>query len=597
MPFQMSPGISITEKDLTTVVPNVSTTIGGIVGQFAWGPANERVRITSENELVALFGEPTSDNYEYFWPAANYLGYGNNLLVVRGIEETARNSAVKADGTAGTTDLIENGDDYDGTSFSNDTLFYAKYPGALGDSLEIYAIDRHGWEADLTGAGDEAALAIQSKFKATFTSSPMTSEDATNSGGVDDEMHIMVIDKKGEIAKVAGDIIETHAFVSKASDAKRVDGSNNYVVNVLRNESQYVYAGTLTQFNVLNNGASDTAVGGIKTSTFSSLNDPLKGAIGGQLAGGNNGAALTGTNLTNGYDLFDNAETVDVTLLMQGGSAGHATNANNDATSIALQVGKHIVGIAEQRKDCVAFVSPRLQTVVGQADNTTIMTEIAKDKAQLGSSSYGVMDSAWKYQYDRYRDVFVNVPMNGDIAGLCARTDFSNDPWYSPAGVSRGTIKNIVKPSWHARKADRDELYKLSINPMATRIGQGVQLFGDKTMLQRPSAFDRINVRRLFIVLEKTISIAARNLLFEMNDPFTRSQFVNIVAPFLREVQGRRGITDYKVVCDTTNNTGQIIDTNRFVGDIYVKPTRSINFIQLNFVATRTDVSFTEVGA
>ena len=579
MPFQISPGVTITEKDLTTVVPSVSTTIGGIVGEFGWGPCNEKVRITSENELVALFGEPTLDNAKYFWPAANYLGYGDNLLVVRGIAVDARNAAVKADATAGEVDLIENGDDYDGSTLT-DALFFAKYPGLLGNSLEVYAIDNAGWNADLSG--DATALAIQNKFKAAFISEPKTSADAEASAGENglDEMHIMIIDKTGMIAKVANDVIETHAFVSKAFDARRQDGSNNYVVNVLRNESQYVYAGKLAQF-----GAD---VGQPKTTTFGALTSNI---IGGQLQGGLDGSALTGTELTAGYDQFDNAETVDVTLLMQGGSAGLAVKADANA------VGAYVRNIADTRKDCVAFVSPHHDSCVAVADNTAIMTEIKLDKEALGSSSYGVMDSAWKYQYDRYRDVFVNVPMNGDIAGLCARTDFTNDPWYSPAGVSRGTIKNIVKTSWHARKADRDELYKLSINPFATRVGEGIQLFGDKTMLLRPSAFDRINVRRLFIILEKSIAIAARNLLFEFNDEFTRSQFVNIVAPFLREVQGRRGITDFKVVCDSTNNTGQVIDTNRFVGDIYVKPTRSINYIQLNFVASRTDVSFTELGA
>jgi phage tail sheath protein FI len=206
------------------------------------------------------------------------------------------------------------------------------------------------------------------------------------------------------------------------------------------------------------------------------------------------------------------------------------------------------------------------------------------------------MDGAWKYQYDRYRDIFLYVPMNGDMAGLCARTDFTNDAWWSPAGLTRGTVKNIVKLSWEPTKANRDTLYPLSVNPLITQKGAGVVLWGDKTMQTVPSAFDRINVRRLFIVLEKAISIAAKAMLFEFNDEFTRSQFVNMVEPFLREVKGRRGITDFKVVCDTSNNTGQVIDTNNFVGDIYIKPNRSINFIQLNFIAARTDVSFSEIG-
>ena len=257
--------------------------------------------------------------------------------------------------------------------------------------------------------------------------------------------------------------------------------------------------------------------------------------------------------------------------------------------------GRYIVdNIATVRKDCVAFVSPAKASVVNAG--TAQVTNLTTDNTALGSSSYAVMDGAWKYQYDRYNDVFRYIPMNGDIAGLCARTDFTNDAWWSPAGMNRGLIKNIVKLSWEATKADRDTMYPLGINPIITQTGAGVLLFGDKTMQTVPSAFDRINVRRLFIVLEKAISIAAKAMLFEFNDEFTRSQFVNMVEPFLREVQGRRGITDFKVVCDSSNNTGQVIDTNNFVGDIYVKPARSINFIQLNFIAARTDVSFSEIG-
>jgi phage tail sheath protein FI len=284
--------------------------------------------------------------------------------------------------------------------------------------------------------------------------------------------------------------------------------------------------------------------------------------------------------LRGAIDLFKEPEVVDVTLWL----GGMATTAD----------GQYIKGLAEARKDCVAFVSPNKASVVNAG--TGQVAALKTDSTTLGSSSYAVMDRAWKYQYDRYNDVFRYVPMNGDIAGLCARTDFTNDAWWSPAGMNRGTIKNIVKLSWEPTKADRDEMYKNNINPLITMTGAGVLLWGDKTMQTVPSAFDRINVRRLFIVLEKAISIAAKAMLFEFNDEFTRAQFVNLVEPFLREVQGRRGITDFKVVCDGSNNTGQVIDTNNFVGDIYIKPARSINYIQLNFIAARSDVSFSEIG-
>ena len=599
MPFQISPGINITEKDLTTVVPNVATTIGGIVGVFNWGPALERTRITSENELVELYGEPDANNFEWFWPAANYLAYGNNLLVVRAIETSALNSSVVPAGTAGTGHLLENTDAYETELGNLVDLFYAKYPGARGDSLEVLAIDAAGWAVATTGKtasltarrdGDATELQLKElKFLENFNGAPGTSADALNSGGSNDEMHVMVIDKQGLFTNVSGEVLEIHPFVSKAIDARRVDGSNNYVVNVLKNESRYAYAGNPSAFTTENTEDSvNSVVSSLKTSTFRNLTVVANSVIGGQLTTGNNGVAVTGNVLAASYDLFDNADIVDVTLLMAGGSSGHST---------AISTAKKIIDIAEARKDCVAFVSPQKASVVGQTSNTSITAAIVDDKTAIGASNYGIMDSAWKYQYDRYRDVFVNVPMNGDMAGLCARTDFTDDPWFSPAGYTRGSVKNIVKTTWEPRAADRDELYRNSVNPLVTQLGAGVILFGDKTMQVAPSAFDRINVRRLFIVLEKAISIAARQMLFEFNDPFTRAQFVNLIAPYLREIKGRRGITDFKVVCDSTNNTGQVVDTNNFVGDIFIKPTRSINFIQLNFVATRSDVSFSEVGA
>jgi phage tail sheath protein FI len=304
---------------------------------------------------------------------------------------------------------------------------------------------------------------------------------------------------------------------------------------------------------------------------------------GGSLTGGVDDNDLSIGELTAAYALYLEPEVVDVTLVM--GGAGNTT------------VSRYIIdNITSVRKDCIALVSPRRASVVNPASNSAAVAALEVDNTTLGSSSYAVMDGAWKYQYDRYNDVFTYVPMNGDMAGLCARTDFTNDAWWRPAGYNRGTIKNIVKLSWEANKANRDVLYQIGVNPLITPRGAGVLLFGDKTMQVLPSAFDRINVRRLFIVLEKAIAIAAKALLFEFNDEFTRAQFVNIVSPFLRDVQGRRGITDFKVVCDSSNNTGQVIDTNNFVGDIYIKPARSINFIQLNFIAARTDVSFSEIG-
>jgi len=676
MPFQVSPGVAITEKDLTTVIPNVSTTIGGIVIRGEWGPCNERVRIESENELVKLFGEPKDNNYEYFWPAANYLAYSNNLLVVRAIDTSdAKNSAV---GDASV--IAENGDAYDArvdtAAFANQ-LFVAKYPGTKGDSLKVLAIDSIGWDTAVSKESN-ARTPDERLFLANFNSAPSTSYDVaqnngwdgittdyleftatgdvsdnvfvdgdtitqgtgaeqatgtvvsisgvtydenstfvayspvsgtfTTGGGVitsnnaasktitatkvvknspvtqnNDELHILVLDEDGKFSNVAGEILEVWPFLSKAKDAKRQDGSSNYVSQVLRNESRYVYLGKSA---VLTSTSTETTNADAGVNKSGVVFKRFPDIIGGSLINGNDGTDTTSVQEISAYNLFSNPDVVDVTLMISGGSSS--------ANTIT---GKHIIqNIAEVRKDCVAIVSPQKSSVVGQTSNDDIVSSLVADKSALGASNYGVMDSAWKYQYDRYRDIFVNVPMSGDIAGLMARTDYNQDPWFSPAGFSRGTIKNIVKPTWEPSRTDRDELYKISINPLVSQTGSGVVLFGDKTMQLIPSAFDRINVRRLFIILEKAIAVAAKQMLFEFNDTFTRSQFVNIIAPFLREVQGRRGITDFKIVCDETNNTGQIIDTNNFVGDIFVKPTRSINFVQLNFVAARSDVSFSEIG-
>ena len=587
MPFQVSPGVVVTERDLTTVVPNVSTSIGAFAGAFQWGPVLQRVRIESENELVQTFGEPTADTAEYFWSAANYLAYSNNLLVVRNTEANAIN-AVVGDDNAGAAVKVNNTDDFDGTTFSTTAtapLFVAKYPGARGSSLKAIAVDSAGW-ASFSGLADNARTPDQKLLFANFDRAPGTSTDVAASGGSNDEMHVLVIDENGLFSGVAGEILEAHAFVSKASDAKKIDGSSNYVKNVLRNESLYIWLGQILKITEsTTDSGSEVDAGSLKAGkTFKLINgatDALK-IIGGSLSGGSDGTyPLTPAKEQIAYNMFADAETVDISLLI-GGPALQAT-------------AQHLVNLAEARKDCIAFVSPTKASVVNAAvDSQT--ASIVSQKNAIGSSSYGVMDNAWKYQYDRYRDVFINVPMNGDIAGLCARTDFTNDAWFSPAGLNRGVIKNIVRPSWDASQGDRDELYKGGINPITTQLGAGNILFGDKTMLAVPSAFDRINVRRLFIVLEKAIAIAAKAMLFEFNDEFTRSQFVNIVTPFLREVQGRRGLTDFKVVCDSSNNTGQVIDTNNFVGDIYIKPNRSINFIQLNFIAARSDVSFSEIG-
>jgi phage tail sheath protein FI len=592
MPFQVSPGINTSEIDLTTVVPNVSTSIGAIAGGFQWGPVLERTSITTENDLVNTFGKPDSYTYQSHMVAANYLAYSNNLIVTRAVGAAAMNSHVGDDDVGGTATQVLNSTDWD-TETMGTRLFIGKYPGSLGNSLKALAIDSVGW-ADAVALAVGARSADQTLFMDNFDSAPGTSTSMANAnGGLTtglDEMHILVVDEDGLWSNTPGEVLEKFAFVSKALDAKKIDGSSNYVSTVLRNESKYIWAGLPAQFSTLSvdTGGSYVDAGSVMAgSIFKRLNHATVGKriIGGSLTLGVSDNVYGAGNLTSGLlraaiDLFAEPEVVDITLWL-GGMADTAD-------------GQYIKGKAEARKDCVAFVSPNSASVVNAG--TGQVAALKADSTTLGSSSYAVMDGAWKYQYDRYNDVFRYVPMNGDIAGLCARTDFTNDAWWSPAGMNRGTIKNIVKLSWEPTKADRDEMYKNNINPIITMTGAGVLLWGDKTMQTVPSAFDRINVRRLFIVLEKAISIAAKAMLFEFNDEFTRAQFVNLVEPFLREVQGRRGITDFKVVCDGSNNTGQVIDTNNFVGDIYIKPSRSINYIQLNFIAARSDVSFSEIG-
>ncbi len=581
MAFQVSPGINITELDLTTVVPNVATAIGAIAGAYQWGPVMERTSITTENNLVDVFGKPDDVTKCYFWSAANYLAYSNNLIVTRVVGSSALNATIGDNAPSAAGELVHNADHYDAATIASDVLFIAKYPGDLGNSLLVKVIDTNAW-SDST---------VNADFLAQFDTAPGTSDDVANANGggtYNDEMHVLVIDEDGRWTGDPGYVLEKFAHVSKASDAKRADGSSNYIKDVLRNESKYVWLGDATQLTTLSVAAGREAGQpkiGAAFQTFDSAT-ASEGVLGGSMGWGHDGSVITTGQLQAGYALYATSEIVDVNLIIGGPGV--------DATDTAT--GVYLAGLVGQgssaRNDAMVFLSPTLT----DATVTKTAAAMTTTKTTYGSNSYVVMDGAWKYQYDRYRDVFFYCPMNGDTAGLVARTEHTNDAWWSPAGMTRGQIKNIIKLSWEPTKADRDTLYKGSVNPIITMPGAGILLWGDKTAQIKPSAFDRINVRRLFIVLEKAISTAAKAMLFEFNDEFTRSAFVNMVEPFLREVQGRRGITDFKVVCDTSNNTGQIIDTNQFVGDIYIKPARSINYIQLNFIAARTDVSFTEIG-
>jgi len=639
MAFQISPGVNVSEVDLTTVVPAVSTTVGGIAGHFSWGPVQKRVLIDNEDTLVTQFAKPNANTGSDFFTAASFLGYGNSLQVVRVINEAgttnnARNATSNAANTVNT--VIKNDDDYE-LNYINGVSgvgsWVAKYPGALGNSLRVSVCSSaNAWQSTLTGTlaftnnsttvsgvgtafttqirvgdtllagpdrvpvkvaavGTANTLTLQSRYVGNtvasqstvtrrweffnfFDAAPGTSEYASRQGGSSDEMHIVVADEDGAWTGVSNNVIERFAAVSEASDALTPDGATNYYKNVINERSQFVWwtAHPTGMPNAGKVAAGTNFAGGSQARPF---NDSL--------TNGRDGAAPRSADYINGFNKFANPEEVDVSLILTGD--GNVTKA------------VHVINnIAEVRKDCIAVVSPRRSDVV---NNSTYVGKEVDDtvsfRNSLPSSSYAVLDGGYKYIYDKYNDIYRYVPLNGDTAGLMVRTDNERDPWFSPAGFNRGQVKNVIKLSFNPTKAQRDQLYKNGINPVVTFPGQGTVLFGDKTLLAKPSAFDRINVRRLFIVLEKAISTAAKFTLFEFNDEFTRAQFRNLVEPFLRDVQGRRGIFDFRVVCDETNNTPEVIDRNEFVGDIYVKPARSINFIQLNFVAVRTGVEFTEV--
>jgi len=559
MAFQVSPGVEVKEIDATGVVPAVSTSIGGFVGSFNWGPVEEIVTIGSESELAEKFGTPDNNTAKYFLVAASFLKYGNALKVVRA---ASGHDNATVDGSG---QLIKNDEDYeynyaDGSQSSKGP-WAAKYPGELGNSLKVEVCTPGGGFSSWAYAGN-------------FDSAPGTSNYASDLGksSSDDELHIVVVDEDGAISGTVNTVLETFAYVSQGSDAKKDDGTSNYYKDVINNNSKYIW--WIGHESTLTEAGNTIAAQNAFTTVSAVISDSLSG-------GSDDNAPTTG-ELQLGYDLFEDAETVDVNLLFGVPDANGADTMAED-----------LISIVNARKDCMAFVSPPIEDTVGSSSPAADVKAFADG---LTSSSYAACDSTALYVYDKYNDVYRWIGAAGHHAGLCANTDNVADAWFSPAGVNRGQLLGVTKLAFNPKKADRDTLYKARVNPIVSLPGQGTLLFGDKTLLSRPSAFDRINVRRLFIVLEKAISTAAKAQLFEFNDEFTRAQFRNLIEPFLRDVKGRRGITDFLVVCDETNNTGQVIDANRFVADMYIKPARSINFITLNFIATRTGVEFSEIA-
>ena len=689
MAFQVSPGVVVKEKDLTSIVPAVSSTVAGFAGHFEWGPVAQLVTVDSENNLFQLFGRPSDSNAEEWFSAANFLGYGRNLKVVRVVDDETALNAGSATGT-----LIKNDDHYeDSIASTSGDEWVARYPGVRGNSIKVAWHDggqgtTFSFLAGLTGSmtgstamnligatlaqgtisgvtvssatflgnvvatgdgkqltintisgvlstgtiaavqtasltaahlvgtgggknltgisGITSSLAVSStnyklwehanKFAQELPATTQFAEDRTGSKTVHDAVNILVIDEDGEFTGTKGTILETYSGLSKASNAKKFDGDSNFYKDVINDASKYIWWGN----HPTAGHTSDSSVTGgsqrwgteLETSggTFDVLTSA--GSTAGfatSLVGGTGQFGGTvAASATAGYGLFEDTETVDVSLLIGG---------NADATLAGA-----LVDLCDKRKDCVVFLSPEKDDCVS---NDTPRTESECEanvldfrETQLNkNSSYAVLDSGWKKMYDRYNDKFRWIPLNADTAGICVRSDEQTETWFSPAGLNRGQVRGAVKLAFNPRQTHRDNLYQQQINPVVAFPGEGTVLFGDKTLQSKPSAFDRINVRRLFIVLEKAIATASKFQLFEQNDAFTRVNFKSLVEPFLRDVQARRGIFDFKVICDESNNPPAVVDRNEFVADIFIKPTRSINFITLNFIATKTGVDFTEIGA
>lgn len=554
MAFLVSPGVQSKEIDASNSVPGVSTSTGAIAGAFNWGPVNDIVTVGSEAELVAAFGSPDLTTNLTFTSASVFLLYAQSLRVVRTEGAAQKN----ADNGSATNISIQNKAAHDLlSSFPTGATFIAKYPGAIGNAIKV----------SVCPAGSAFATWA---YKGGFNFAPATSSFASTRGITGDEMHIAVIDSSGAITGTAGSVIEEFSHVSQLSDAKSGTGETVFYKNVINNQSRWVWWAGHNSTELTQVGSASSAVSGAM--------DTNSAAMDADFTGGVDDSAPTAGNTTTAYNLFNNNTVTEVDFLIGG--------------AVTQTVGNAIITIADARRDCIACISPE----ISDSTSSTPAVDVLAWAAGITKSTYAVLDSTALKVYDKYNDVFINIGASAAVAGCMAATDEVADPWFSPAGVSRGQIRGVTKLLWNPSQTERDSLYKVGVNPIVALPGQGTMLYGDKTNAGAPSSFDRINVRRLFITLQKAINLAAQAQIFEFNDEFTRAQFKNMIEPFLRDVKGRRGVTDFKVVCDGTNNTGTIVDTNQFIADIYVKPSRSINFITLNFTVTRTGVAFSEIA-
>ena len=580
-----SPAVVTREIDLTGIVPNVGTSTGVFVGNFRWGPVDKPTAVDNEARIVTLFGAPDTNNSVDFHTAAYFSKYSSEMFLVRVTDSNAGN-AYDSNGTRSSltgSSIVKNRENFDDqiTSLNVGTdsahSFVAKYPGDLGNSLSI--------ELCPFDLGDSAFDNWDHNLK--FDAAPGTSAYASGKNASNDEVHVAIVDKGGKFSGTKGEVLETFPFLSLAADAKNADGSSNYIADVLNNQSRYVWLVNAANID------SDYRAAGAGTDVADSGDDfALTNNIATKtvsLSGGVDVSSLSTGDITSGYNLVDDVDTYQVDFLIAPPTTGSTAQDTTDHTNI---INNLVTTAAVTRKDCVVVASPPKRAVL---DTVTPVEDTVSFASGLTKSSYLFLDNNYLKVFDKYNDEYINIPANSSTAGLMAQTDLNQAPWFSPAGVRRGTYFGVTSLAHAPNKAQRDTLYRAGVNPITNLPGQGITLFGDKTMLNRPSAFDRINVRRLFLTLERAVSRAARSVLFEFNDEFTRAEFVNIVEPFLREVKGRRGITDFRVVCDETNNTPEIIDRNEFIATIFIKPARSINYITLNFVAVRTGVDFEEV--
>ena len=574
-----SPAVVVKEIDLTGGVPNVQSSTGAIAGSFRWGPVEERTLIANEAELVDKFASPDSAHTIDFHNASYFLRYSNALQVVRAVTSAAKNSratrgqlGADSDGSL-PAEVVKNQADFDAQLAALDSdshTFLGKFPGALGNSLQV------------SMCPPDATAFDAWTYKSSFDAVPGTSGYAAGKNASNDEVHVVVVDKDGAFTGTRGSILETYPFVSVASDAKGIEGQGNFVKNVINDRSEYVW---MIDFD--SDYKNSAAPAGSTADSGDNFDNGLTAATNFDFAGGINSGALGNSEFLTAHDLFEDKDIVEVDFLIAPGMTTRSdqTTVVNDLVAIART----------KRKDCVVVASPARNDVVNVTSASTAVTNVVATADTLTSTSYLIVDNNYIKTYDKFNDQFIFMPAASSTAGIMAATDLNRAPWFSPAGSRRGQYLGITALAYTPTKSQRDTLYKAGVNPIANIPGQGVLLFGDKTHLRRTSAFDRINVRRLFLVLERAISRAAEQVMFEFNDEFTRAEFVNIVEPVLREVKGRRGITDFKVVCDATNNTAAVVDRNEFIANIFIKPARSINYVTLNFVAVRTGVDFEEV--